>query len=481
MRLALSFRTKIALLAGCVTGGILLAACGLLWNLTYRFNLESLDRDVRQLAEANLHRVQGRAHWARLEESLSFVTDEDTMMYRIWVRQLGRQEVVSAKWPEGVNPEPFFFDWESRRDATDAPKLPERGNPISDSNPALPMISATFHDFESEGNRWRVGVFDNYYANLAIAVDIASFEARMGELKLGYYLVAPASLFFAFVCAWFVATRSLRPVDRLTGAVEGLAAHGLDQRLEKAGYEVEFQKLIAMFNEMMERLEKAFRQAGRFSADASHELKTPLARVQMELEAALGEAPSESLEQVRYSNLLDEVSRLNGIVEKLTLLSSSDAGKLQLNFIRTNASELVLSVSEDYEMLADGRAIEVAVAPEVWIESDPILFEQCLQNLASNAVKYGKAGTEIRFDLSKNNGRARFSISNRGVPIPDEDKVRIFDRFFRLDESRTAEVGGAGLGLSLSREIARAHGGDIWVESTEVWDTVFVLEIPAVS
>lgn len=474
-----SFRAKMAMMAGAVTGGIVLGACVLLWNLTYRFNLDGLDRYVLDVAQTNLQRVQGRSHWQRLDESLAFVAGEGnpSPTYRIWVEQRGKTEYVSEKWPGAVDPRQWFEEWKMRRKRENPPRIPERGVPISVRNPALKLVGVSYFDEYSDDRRWRIGVFDNYYGDLAIAVDVDSFDMRLDRLKVSYYLVAPLALLIAFASAWMVATRSLRPVERLTAAVEGLSARGLGKRVERIGHEKEFQRLVDMFNEMTVRLEKSFDLARRFSADASHELKTPLARLKMELEVALKEAEPESKEQVTYSNLLDEMSRLSGIVDKLTLLSSSDAGKLELSLETVNVSEMLENVVEDCEAMSGGVRLERRIAGDIRIEADGVLLEQALQNLCGNALKYGDPSGVVRVSLSEEGSLKRIEIANEGEAIPGAEWERLFERFYQCDLSRSDRVGGVGLGLSLSREIARAHGGDLkLVRSDGVW-TVFELTL----
>ena len=137
-------------------------------------------------------------------------------------------------------------------------------------------------------------------------------------------------LLLAGLSAWFVAQRALRPIAALTRTAERVTARGLDQRIPAMPRDQEFNRLIIVFNEMLDRLEKSFQQATRFSADASHELKTPLARLQVELEQALESAPASSPQQEVYSSMLDEISRLKAMVQKLLLLSLADAGQLKV-------------------------------------------------------------------------------------------------------------------------------------------------------
>jgi len=476
-----SFQTKIAVLAGAITGAIVLAASVYLWKLTYQFNLESLDRDIHYIAQRNMMRMVGRSHWERLEESLSFLSSsaDDSLYYFLWVETRGRKEFSSSGWPSGLDPSAHFADWRERRESVSMPAPPLKNQPMSKSNPALDIIRKYVYD-EYIGNRkFRVGVFDNFYTSLAIAVDIGSFEERMNQLKRSYFLVAPFALLLAVTGAWFVARRSLRPVESLTLAVESVTEKGLDQRIDEVGHEKEFLRLIHMFNEMMARLEKAFHQARRFSADASHELKTPLARLQMELEDALKKSSPESKEQASYSSLLDELSRLKSIVEKLTLLSSSDQGKLTLALEEDDLGELMARVAEDWEAMAGAHRIEVSVEKSVHARVDMLLLEQTLHNLMSNALKYGSADGLLRLSLSVDGAVASLRVWNQGSPIGESDRGKIFDRFYRANSSGGDRSGG-GLGLSLAREIARAHNGDVVLERSDGEWTVFRLEIPLV-
>jgi len=479
--IAFSFRTKIAILAGVITGVIVLAASLLLWKLTYHFNLEGIDRDVRNIAHANMQRAVGKAHWQRLDESLAFVAgnDSNSVRYLIWVESRGRMDYVSSGWPEETNPFSSIPDWKVSKKASELPKKPLKNVPISGENPALPIVDSYIYNKYVVGKNWRIAIFNNYYTNLAIAVDVDSFEVRMNRLKRSYYLVAPGALILAISGAWFVARRSLRPVELLTRAVDRVTARGLGERIEEVGHEKEFHRLVSIFNDMMGRLEKSFHQARRFSADASHELKTPLARLQMRLEQALKTAPTDSDEQETYSCLLDDLSRLSGIVDKLTLLSSSDQGRLQLVMKKIDLGELLECVAEDWKAVAGDERVEVAFKGNAHVEADALLLEQALQNLTSNALKYGRSDGKLRLSLDSDSGHALVRVWNQGDAIGEEYRDKIFDRFYRANSSRGAQSGG-GLGLSLSREIVRAHSGEISLERSDGFWTVFLLRLPFV-
>lgn len=475
-----SFRLRMALLAGSLTAVFVVLASLLLLDLTYRFNLDTIDSTIDRIGRSNLERESGQAYWRRLDESLSVLGgDSDKHRYMIYVSNADRSVYRSLLWPKGVDARRKSALARIEIGSGSPPIQPRRGEPVSQTNPALPVLGVTFETVvDVGGGNWRMGVFRNHYQSLAIAMDMAVFEKSMVTLRNHFLVVLPFALLGVGGMAWWFAQRSLKPVKRLTDAVENVHASGLDYRVDLERYDPEYKRLAMMFNEMLERLESSFSQASRFSSDASHELKTPLSRLQMELEDALVSAPEKSEQQAVYSNLLDEIGRLKDIAHKLSLLSLSDAGSLPLNREKLDFGGLVQGTMEDWEVMVPGRELKVESLEGVLVEVDALLIEQAIQNLMSNAVKYGRPESPIGVVLRVEKGRALLAISNEGDSIPAGDRELIFGRFFRSDEARGVAVGGSGLGLSLSREIARAHGGEILVERSDGDKTVFVLEIP---
>ncbi len=479
-----SFRVKIALWSGVFTGLLLIGSGVLLWRITQQFNLNQLDREIRNLGQANLDRVQGGDHWARLEEALRFVSgDQQSARFALWVKHNDKVIYQSADWPQGLLPEDFhsaetYEGPNSPRPGQPLPPPPRRGEPISADNPALPLKSAEFSTRTAGANTWRIGVMGNPYMTLILAANMDEFDTRMARLRNVYFTTLIAVLALVAGGSWLVARRALRPVTALTETAARVTAHGLDQRIAPMTGDAEFNRLVTVFNEMLDRLEKSFTQATRFSADASHELKTPLARLQAELEQALASAPADSPQQEVFGSLLDEVSRLKAIVQKLLLLSLADAGRLELHREPVDLTRMLEGVVEDCRLQAPHLTVEHALAPGVEVRADAQLLEHALQNLATNAVKYNCEGGKIRFELSKDANRAIVRVTNTGPGIPGADRERIFERFYRADKSRSARVAGTGLGLSLAREIIRAHGGELnVVKTSEDW-TEFAASLP---
>ncbi len=228
----------------------------------------------------------------------------------------------------------------------------------------------------------------------------------------------------------------------------------------------------------MERLERSFTQASRFSADAAHELKTPLSILQGELERTMQSAPAGSELQQRLGGLLDEVSHLSTIVRKLLLLSLADAGQMRVYKTAVNLSDLLADLASDIDMLSPNLSVQIQVEPGLTVQADQVLLIQVLQNLISNAVKYNLPEGWVRIEARQQQALILVTISNSSKDIPTSERSQIFDRFRRGDPARTRQVEGLGLGLSLSREIVYAHSGNLILDATPSGQTALTLTLP---
>jgi len=191
-------------------------------------------------------------------------------------------------------------------------------------------------------------------------------------------------------------------------------------------------------------------------------------------------APAGSEFQRLCSRLIDEISRLRSITEKLLLLAQADAGKLPLQPVPTALSDLIAESIDDARVLGPTLRIESSLQPGMVVEADPHLLPQVIQNLIANAVKYNQPGGRIELTLATSGDLARLTVANTGPGIPTEQRQLVFERFHRVDPSRSSTTGpgGTGLGLSLSREIARAHGGELELTDASPELTTFVLSLP---
>jgi heavy metal sensor kinase len=300
----------------------------------------------------------------------------------------------------------------------------------------------------------------------------------MNTIRNTYLVTIPLLLVLIAIGAWWLSGSALQPIREVTASLRRVTAKGLDQRVPTQGSDREFVELLQVFNQMMERLERSFNQASRFSADAAHELKTPLSILQGELERSLQAAEPGSELQQSLSNLLDQVRHLGTIVRKLLLLSLADAGQMRLHCTEVNLSERLNDLADDIELLAPQLGVEVRVAPGLTVQADEALLIQVLQNLISNAVKYNLPQGWVRIEAGEQQQMVFVTVTNSSKGIPASERSRIFDRFHRGDPARTQHQEGLGLGLSLSREIACAHDGNLTLNPTPAGQTAFTLTLP---
>jgi heavy metal sensor kinase len=311
-----------------------------------------------------------------------------------------------------------------------------------------------------------------------VAVSLRAIDAEMQGIRTAFLVAAPIALLLIGLSAWILSQRALRPVQKLSAAARRVTAEGLDQRLPSAGEDREFVELIDVFNGMLERLERSFGQAHRFTSDAAHELKTPLAILQGQLERAIHAAEAGSKLQEELTGILDEVRRLSTISRKLLLLSRADAGRLNLHREAFALSTALAELVEDTRMLAPELAISADIEPDLVVAADGGLLTQALHNLISNAIKYNVDRGWIRLAARSLPGEVEVRVANASAGIPPEEREKIFERFYRADRAHGRNVDGVGLGLALSREIARAHGGELSLAAGSDGVVEFCLRLP---
>ncbi|MBN2704371.1 MAG: hypothetical protein JXR23_09190 [Pontiellaceae bacterium] len=322
----------------------------------------------------------------------------------------------------------------------------------------LPTASK-FQTLKLPAGNWRTGILRNQNATIFAAMDMNSFNEKINRFRNAFLIFGSLGLALLGVAGWFLAGRAMKPIAVIAQTTEGITAKGLNQRIPQVGKDVELVHLVTVANNMLDRLEKSYLQAIRFSADAAHELQTPLAILQGELDNALQSAEIGSDEQQRCGTLLEELRNLKSVVQKLLILSHADEGRLKLNLEPVDLGELIHDAAEDLEIMAPELTTTINAPEKLIIQADRALVNQIIRNMTSNAAKYTTPKGTVAFNLTTEGKTVQFTLSNSATPIPEEDRPLLFDRFHRVEKSRT--TAGSGLGLSLAREIARAHGGDL--------------------
>jgi heavy metal sensor kinase len=289
--------------------------------------------------------------------------------------------------------------------------------------------------------------------------------------------------FFAVAAGWIVSRRSLRPVRILTETAKQVGADTLGRRVPLAGTDDELDRLAETINGMLDRIERHVRQMRQFTADASHELRSPLAALRGNAEVALNR--DRTVEELRrvLEDSIDHYDRLSRIAEDLLLLAKADAGRPIIRQEKVQLDRAVRGVIELYEPLACdlGIRLQLEDCRQILLEGDGARLRQLVGNLLDNAIKHTDAGGRIRISLASMDGSARLEITDTGSGIPAEHLSRVFDRFYRVDRARSARHGGAGLGLAISRTIVEAHGGSIRITSEPGEGTTVYVELPAIS
>jgi len=277
--------------------------------------------------------------------------------------------------------------------------------------------------------------------------------------------------------------RALLRVTEIATNAERISSANLTERLPVAQTGDELQSLTVALNHMIERLDDAFQHSRRFVADASHELRTPLTVLRGELESLLQEPVLSSEWHDRVGSALEEVERLTNIVEGLFAISRLDAGEAAAEWVKFDLAGLVTSTAEQMTLLAEDKRISVTckISPNVWVEGDRARMKQVVVNLLDNAIKYTERGGAVSLTVGVKDDKALLQVTDTGIGIPPEVLPKVFERFFRVDQARSREQGGAGLGLSIVKSICSAHQGRVEVSSSPARGSCFRVELPLVS
>ncbi len=292
-------------------------------------------------------------------------------------------------------------------------------------------------------------------------------------------VVVPLGLLLAGGGGWLLARRALAPVDRMAEAARRIGAEHLDERVVETGIGDELDRLAKTLNAMLGRLDEAFRQIRQFSADASHELQTPLTILKGELEVALRAPRTAETYQQHLRSALEEVDRIAALVDGLLLLSRADAGVLRMDRKSVDLGQLVMTVYEQTRILAASHnlTLEIGEFEPVTITGDQDRLQRLLLNLVDNAIKYTPPGRCVTLSLKVGDG-VSLSVTDTGMGVASTEHQQIFQRFFRSPDARTLGQPGSGLGLCIALSIAEAHGGSIQVESSLGNGSTFTLRLP---
>jgi heavy metal sensor kinase len=302
-------------------------------------------------------------------------------------------------------------------------------------------------------------------------------EFLMLVLALGVPLVVALAGGGGYV----LARRALAPVDRMTSQARAVTAENLSERLTVENKDDELGRLGVVFNDMFERLERSFEELRRFTADASHEMRTPLAVIRSVGEVGLDRPRSAEEYREIVGSMLEETDRLSRLVDSLLTLSRTDSGRVKLKREPSDLRALAEQVASQLGVLAEekGQTLRIEGVETLETPVDPAILRRAIVNILENAIKYSPDESTIRIVVLKKSGFAVLEVIDQGPGIAPEHRERIFDRFFRIDKARSRQIGGTGLGLAIARWAVDIHGGNIEVESAKGVGSIFRITLPA--
>ncbi|WP_050423328.1 sensor histidine kinase [Bradyrhizobium tropiciagri] len=362
------------------------------------------------------------------------------------------------------------------REQTEAWEREGLSRALQSGDPASPLSWTA-----SNGRRYRVHSFTGSSYRVAAALDESSLRETLWTLAVILALGIPFAAGLAVAGGYFLAGRVLSPVGAMAQRAREITAESLAKRLPVDNAQDEFGRLATVFNDTLSRLQDAFERLRRFTADASHELRTPLTAMRSVGEVAL----QNTLDTVAYrdviGSMLEEVDRLTRLVESLLILTRADSGKVHLVAEDLDLGVLAGTVIDQLHVLADEKQQELMLqAPiRVPVTGDAALIRHALMNLIHNAIKYTPTGGKITVEVSATGGRAMIEVRDNGPGIPAAHRDRIFDRFYRVDTSRSREEGGVGLGLAIARWAVEANDGHIELANDETEGSLFRVILPA--
>jgi heavy metal sensor kinase len=315
---------------------------------------------------------------------------------------------------------------------------------------------------------------------VVVGRSVEAERERLAALRVAIIGSGVGILVLALLGGWWLARRSVAPIEAMAATAAGITERDLSARLDATRVPTELSGLAEAFNATLGRLEAAFVRQARFTADASHELRTPVSIIRTQAEVALTRERSTDEYRAALEACLKAAERMTGVVEGLLMLARTDAGEMgparetvALAPLVGEATELLRPEAESVDV-----TIECELAPAA-VQGDGVLLGEVVSNLISNAIRYNRAGGRVDVRLAARNGEVELRVADTGIGIPADAVPHLFDRFYRVDPARSREQGGSGLGLAITRWIVEAHGGTIAVESREREGSTFVVRLPA--
>jgi two-component system, OmpR family, heavy metal sensor histidine kinase CusS len=346
---------------------------------------------------------------------------------------------------------------------------------------AVPMTGKNGRPFRVVSAVMPVGSPPAASDTIQIAVDVSQKEELLARYRYWFGVVLCGSLAIFPLVGYRIARQGIHPVEDIGNTARHISSTNLQERIHPEGYPSELASLAGTFNQMLDRLEESFDRISRFTADIAHDLRTPVNNIRGEAEVALARARTVDEYREVIESCLEESVRLSNLISDLLFLARAESPLAHLHWARVDVGELLNTVREYYEGAAAEGGISLSTTnghEPVIAELDRTLVQRAVGNLVANAVAHTAPGGAVVLAAHADNASVLIEVSDTGVGIPPEALPKIFDRFFRVDTSRTQASGSTGLGLAIVKSITQLHGGDVEVASELGKGTRVMLRMP---
>jgi two-component system heavy metal sensor histidine kinase CusS len=314
-----------------------------------------------------------------------------------------------------------------------------------------------------------------------IAIDVSQQEELLARYRHRGWVILLGTLAIFPLVGYQIARHGIRPVREVAMTARHISSTNLHERIHAEGYPSELASLADTFNKMLDGLEESFERISRFSADIAHDLRTPVNNIRGEAEVALARARTVDEYREVLGSCLEEAVRLSDLIGDLLFLARAESPLAHLHRESINVGDLLSGIREYYEAPAADRGVALStVVPDepLIAQLDRTLLQRAVGNLVSNALAHTPSGKSVVLGAFVEPAAVRIEVSDAGVGIPPEALPRVFDRFFRVDESRTQASGGTGLGLAIVHSIVLLHGGNVEITSKVGQGTQVTLRVP---
>jgi heavy metal sensor kinase len=423
----------------------------------------SIDTTVNEASRANLESIQNLLK-RTAPKGLAEVNDELNELAGLWAGA-SLLEVADAGGKIIFQSPPFK-------------------NPYGADHPATKDgISFITTNLDSLQYRIATGKIDvgGQTFHIRAAVPTEPFDQALDRFRLILNETLPFLVILASLAGYWLSGRALAPVNAIIETARGVGVQNLSSRLAVPPANDELRRLSETLNAMLARLEASVKRLTQFTADASHDLRTPIALIRTSAELSLRRPRTEGEYRETLARILATSEETTHLIENLLTLARADAGASELHFEDIDLVSRFEKISEEAGILAAGKGIEVTsefAAGPIRVSADPVAIERLLLIVVENAVKYTPNGGRIAVSLANGSGSARIEIRDTGIGISEKDLPHIFERFYRADQARSREPGGSGLGLAIAHWIVDLHGGLIEAESQLGSGSVFRISLP---